>query len=402
MMIQYNQTTAIPLEDAFDDCIENGIFNYLLSFSWNSSPDIHFALNSEYYYNRSGRKLASPLVLRMLDDESGTLVTKDLERLALIITARYSAKWNKLWAEYVSEVGLFDNLNVTQKLNHGHTIHEEGDRDLTKSGEESSTRKGTETRDESYPETRKSTRMITGAYTDTTNMSNTRTGTHEILESYPEARKSSKAITGSYKDTDTTANTRTGKETVTDKGDTSTTAFGFNSSTGVKVQKVGPDTSSGTTTETDYGEGVKDTRSGDVTRSYTDYKEEVTESGQTKTATSYGADGLKDSQSGGVTRTYNNYKDEVEETGKRRTEISYGTAGIVDKISFADRKDSNHIDVTTGHTGIDTTTITGYNIRRLSDKINVLTAMYENPLINNFFEIVYRDIDDILTCPIFM
>lgn len=402
MMIRYNQMAAIPLEDAFDDCIENGIFNYLLSFSWNSSPDIHFALNSEYYYNRSGRKLASPLVLRMLDDESGTLVTKDLERLALIITTRYSYKWNKLWAEYASEVGLYDNLNITQELNHGHSVHEEGDRDLTKSGEESVTRKGTETRDESFPELRKSIRSITGAYTDTTNMSNTRTGTQEILESYPEARKSLKAITGGYKDTDTTANTRTGKETVTDKGDTSTTAFGFNSSAGVKIQKVGPDLAAGTTTETDYGEGVKDTRSGDVTRSYNDYKEEVTESGQTKTATSYGANGLKDSQSGGVTRRYDNFKDEVEETGKRRTEIKYGDNGIIDSTTFANRKDANHIDVTTDHSGIDTTTITGYNIRRLSDKIDVLSAMYENPILNNFFEIVYRDIDEILTCPIFM
>lgn len=379
-----------------DPATDNGVFTYLQTLEYIDPA----SNNLEYLYNRSGDKVPSPLVSRLADGD--VLDSESLARLGTIIRLRYANKWDKLWADYASQSGLFNNIDVTTTTTYGKAVSKSGTDTLTKSGTETSRRTGTETREESYPQARKSTREISGGYTDTRAITNVRTGAENTTESYPTARTSTKSITGGYADTDSTSSTRTGKETVTDKGDTSTTSYGFNSSSGVKTQKVGPDTSSGTTTETDYGSGIKDTRAGAITRAYNQYQEATTESGSRQLSTTYGESGLSDAESGNVNRVYNNYKDEVTESGSKRTETSYGSSGMVDEQSFNNRQDSRSMSSTDTSSGSDTVRESGYNIRRLSDKLNILTAMYENPLLNNFYEIVYRDIDEVLTIPIFI
>lgn len=379
-----------------DPATDNGVFTYLQTLEYIDPA----SNNLEYLYNRSGDKVPSPLVSRLADGD--VLDSESLARLGTIIRLRYANKWDKLWADYASQSGLFNNIDVTTTTTYGKAVSKSGTDTLTKSGTETSRRTGTETREESYPQARKSTREISGGYTDTRAITNVRTGAENTTESYPTARTSTKSITGGYADTDSTSSTRTGKETVTDKGETATTSFGFNSSSGVKTQKVGPDTSAGITTETDYGSGIKDTRSGAITRAYNQYQEATTESGSRQLSTTYGENGLSDAESGNVNRVYNNYKDEVTESGSKRTETSYGSAGIVDEQSFNNRQDSRSMSSTDTSSGSDTVRESGYNIRRLSDKLDILTAMYENPLLNNFYEIVYRDIDEVLTIPIFV
>lgn len=379
-----------------DPTTDNGVFTYLQTLEYIDPA----SNNLEYLYNRSGDKVPSPLVSRLADGD--VLDSESLARLGTIIRLRYANKWDKLWADYASQSGLFNNIDVTTTTTYGKAVSKSGTDTLTKSGTETSRRTGTETREESYPQARKSTREISGGYTDTRAITNVRTGAENTTESYPTARTSTKSITGGYADTDSTSSTRTGKETVTDKGETATTSYGFNSSSGVKTQKVGPDTSSGTTTETDYGSGIKDTRSGAITRAYNQYQEATTESGSRQLSTTYGENGLSDAESGNVNRVYNNYKDEVTESGSKRTETSYGSSGMVDEQSFNNRQDSRSTSASETNSGTDSTTQSGYNIRRLSDKLDILTAMYENPLLNNFYEIVYRDIDEVLTIPIFV
>lgn len=379
-----------------DPATDNGVFTYLQTLEY-IDPESN---NFEYLYNRSGDKVPSPLVSRLADGD--VLDSESLVRLGTIIRLRYAKKWDKLWADYATQSGLFNNINVTTTTTYGKAVSKSGTDTLTKSGTETSRRTGTETREESYPQARKSTREISGGYTETRAITNVRTGAENTTESYPTARTSTKSITGGYADTDSTSSTRTGKETVTDKGDTSTTSYGFNSSAGVKTQKVGPDTLSGTTTETDYGTGIKDTRSGAITRAYNQYQEATTESGSRQLSTTYGENGLSDAESGNVNREYNNYKDEVTESGSKRTETSYGSNGMVDEQSFNNRQDSHSTSTSETNSGADSIIQSGYNIRRLSDKLDIITAMYENPLLNNFYEIVYRDIDEVLTIPIFV
>lgn len=379
-----------------DPATDNGVFTYLATLDYIDPA----SNNLEYLYNRSGDKVPSPLVSRLADGD--TLDSEALARLGAIIRLRYSNKWDKLWAEYASQSGLFNNIDLTTTTTYGKAVSRTGTDTLSKTGTETSTRTGTETREESYPQDRKSTRTISGGYTDTRAITNTRTGTETSTESYPTARTSTKAITGGYSDTDTTASVRTGKQTVTDKGETATTSYGFNSSSGVKTQKVGPDTSSGITTETDYGEGLRDTKSGAITRNYSQYQEATTESGSRQLATSYGENGIADAESGNVNRVYDNYKDETIESGTRRNTLSYGNGGIVDQQSYDNRRDSRSTSSSETNSGTDSVRSSGYNIRRLADKLDILTAMYENPLLNNFYEIVYRDIDEVLAMPIFV
>lgn len=399
-MRTWNQAEMRVLEDVFSDFDSgSGIFDSLIGLSFIPDSNSALSLNLDYFLNRSGRKIASPLVSRMCDEDTGELTSDGLVKLGNIIKIRFTNKWENLWSEYISETGLLDTLNVKEEVSYGKATTRVGSDVLTKSGSEVSIRSGEETRDETFPESRKSSRTISGSYTDEANTTNTRTGVQDVTESFPTERKSSKSIIGGYKDTDTTATTRTGKETVTDKGDTSTTSYGFNSSSGVKIQKVGPDTIAGITTETDYGTGLKDERSGDIEREYQNYKEETLETGSRKMSTTFGENGLQDDESGTTTRTYDNYKDETVETGSRRNKTTFGD--ITDTLSYNNRQDSKSLSDNLTNSGKDTTTRVGFNIRRLADKVDVLRLLYESPIIHNFFEVVYSDIDEILTIPVF-
>lgn len=401
-MIPYSQTMVMSLEDAFPDSLDGkGIFDYLHSFAWNPDSSSALTFNIEYYYNRSGRKMASPLVSRLIDSETGALVAQEVEQLARIITTRYSAKWSRIWDTLASDFNLFSNVNIQSSIEYGKETESTSNSTLTKSGSETSTLQGSEIREETFPTAMTTTRKVTGGWKDAHDMTSTRTGTEDVTESYPTARTVTKKTTGGYADTNTTATTRTGTQKVTDKGDTQVSTYGFNSASPVPTTKSGPyDTTAGVTTETSY-DSLKDSNSGAITRNYNSLQEETSETGSKKLSTTYGDTGLKDSDTGDVTRQYNNYQEETSQSGSHRTETSYGNSGKTDTLSFNDRSDTTSATNKTSNSGTDTKTQSGYNIK-LSDKFDIITALYENPRLNDFFEIVYADIDSILTCPIFV
>ena len=263
-----------------------------------------------------------------------------------------------------------------------------------------------ETKTESYDSNnpRKTSRAITGKYTDSTSEESVRSGTEETLESFPESRKSAKVTTGSYSDADTITNTRTGSQLVTDKGATTASVFGFNSSTAVPASKSEPSDASGLTTETTYGQtGLKDTHSGAITRTYgtNGLKEETSESGQRKLATTYGQDGLTDSLSSDKTRTYENYKDETTESGSKTLSTSYGQNGKTSELQFNNRSDARTTSGTSTDSGTDAVKSIGMNLRRLTDKYDILQLLYTNDTIHKFFELVFADIDSVLALPVF-
>lgn len=390
--------TMTRLRDVIED---EQIFTYMQNLSFIPSPAIASLLDLEYFNNRSGNKQASPLV----ENLSGR--TDWLPTLASIVTNRFRAKWEAMFRQYASleTLNLLNNIDIERTTNYGHTIDRDADNSLTKTGSETYTLKGSVTQTESSSSNNpyKERRTITGGYTDADTTAVTRTGAQETTESFPEPRKSAKVTTGGYSDTDTVTNTRTGLEKVTEKGDTTSSVYGFNSSNSVPASKTGPsDSSLGTTSETTYGEnGLRDTHSGAITRAYgeTGLKEETTESGQRKTATSFGQDGLRDEHSGNVQRTYNNYVDETSVSGSKTNTTDYGVNGKTNELSFDSRSDNTTIDETVSHSGEDVQTESGY---RYNSLITEYSAMFESADMFDFLDIVYSDVDKILTCPYYV
>ncbi len=383
------------------------IFPYMTGLSFIPDATIASYLDAEYFYNRSGTKQASPMVERWAF--RGELPGHVLEiDLAAVITNRYGAKWNQLFTQYsrLSTLDLLKNISLVNQTTHGKTVTSNSTDTLQKYGTETETTMLDETRTESYDSNnpRKTSRSISGKYTDTTNETSTRSGTEEVLESFPTDRKTTKTTTGGYSDTDTITNTRSGSQKTTDKGGTETSVYGFNSSTPVPSQIVAPEDSTlGVTSELTFGEqGLKDTHSGAITRSYnpeTGLVEETSETGQRKTAKTFGQDGLQDALESGTTRTYDNYKDEITETGEKTLAISYGNNGKVIETAFDNRRDARTVSDTTVNSGTDTETQDGYNYKSLVDEY---FALFTGAEYINFLEIVYSDIDEILTCPYYV
>ncbi len=399
---------AITVKQAFPNALNGaGVFDYMGALPWINSADDSFVFDSEYYLNRSGDKVVSPIVESLVDSETGELTSDKVEQLARIIVARFSRKWGKLWDEYASEYSIFSNVDLEVKTSYGKTVSGSNTDTLTKTGAEKHTLSGEENREESYPDQtgRQTRRTIAGGWKDTDTTTTTRKGTETATESFPSTRLTVKQTTGTYKDTDTTATTRTGTQTVTDRGDTQVSTYGFNSSSSVPSTVTGP--ASGSVTQDTTFNALADTKSGGITRTYGDGQggnpltERTEESGAKQLLTSYGEDGITDENSGDVTRLYDNYVDTVQETGRKNLKISYGQGGKTDTLEYNNRSDSRSGTTMSTNSGMDTTTTKGYNIRNLSSKLDILTAMYENPNLNNFFEIVYSDIDEVLTRPMF-
>lgn len=394
-MIAWNQVEMKPLEEFIED---GQFFLHMVDSNLSFIPDETVAsyLDFEYFLNRSGRKIAAPIVARMSDSDNF------VDTLASIVVNRFKPKWEQLFQRYsdLETKSLLDNISITRETLYGKTIIDRGESETIKKGTETHTLAGEEQREESYPQDRKTTREIQGGWKDTDTTSRTRTGTQDVTESFPTPRVSSKATSGSYADADTTSTTRTGSTKVTDKGDTTSSTWGFNSSTAVKLNKSGPDNAeSGLTTETTYGEeGLKDQRGGNITRTYNQLTEATTESGTSKLSTTFGENGLKDENAGDVTRLYQNYKDEVKETGTKRLSISFPNGGKTDELSFNNRSDSETMSKTSFNTGKDTHTEVGH---RYKDYIQQYLAIFSSASMIDFLEIVFDDVDSVITLPIF-
>ena len=364
------------------------IFYHMSGLSFLPDANVKAYLDLEYFYNRSGSKAASPLVELQTDTST----------LAAMIVFRYKSKWEQLFRQYASfeTLDLLDNINKTRTTLYGKSTATTSNDTKTYNGTESHTHTGSETvtesSDSSNPYT--SSRSITGGYTDADSRTKTRTGTESTEESYPTSRTTTRKTTGGYSDTDSTSSTRSGSQALAESGNTETSVFGFNSSTAVKASRVDPNTTSTTTYNS-----LKDTRAGAITRDYgTGLTEQTTESGSRKVSTSYGNEGIVDANAGNVQRTYNNYHDTVTETGTKTRTTSYGSGGKVDELSFNNRSDATSSSGSVTASGTDTVTETG---RDYSSLIEQYLALFMNACSLDFLDIVYNDVDEVLTCPFY-
>jgi len=345
-MIAYLDAKMMPLEKAFPNFLTGGGIFDELDFDWLPDATTKISCNMDYYLNRSGRKMASPLVARYVNPETGALDSSAIESLAHVITMRFGVKWNRVWHEFSSQSSFINNVETTVTVDYGKSVSRQTTDNLTKSGTEKDTVKMEETVEDDYTgqSPRTTTRTITGGYTDTTEGKDTRTGSQKV----------------------------------TDKGSVQDSVYGFNSSTAVPSSVHGPlNEQVGTTQETTYGDGSE-------------------------------GSGLIDSTKTSTTRVYGNsetgtvYTDSVSETGKKKTKTSYGVDGKTIEKSFTARTDSRSGSNSETHSGADTTSESGYRYNRATDKLAMIQALFNDPSINDFFEVVYADIDSVLTCPIFV
>lgn len=323
-----------PLEEMIPN---HNIFESMSGVSFITGMTVAQYLDEEYFFNYSGRKIASPLVCRMFDAENPRYVSN----LAAVIVNRYKPKWEQLFSMYsgLSTSSLLDNIGYTKETSYGKSTHTVTSDDIEKKGSETKTNTGQEITTESYPGNNK--------------------------------RKTKTVVSGSYSDEDTRASTRTGSQKVTDKGDTKQSVYGFNSSTAVPSSISGPsDTSVGVTSETTFGtDGLVDTNSGSVTRRY----------------------GVIDGDEGLVT--------EVEESGEKSITKAYGPNGKAQELSFTGRTDERDIDIQVDNTGKDTETNTGFNHKSL---VSEVLTLLESAKMIDFLDIVFGDVDEVLTLPVFM
>lgn len=103
----------LKLIDVFPDWMTNGIFTYLnqLDVPWKNdiTADI---LDLEYFGNHSGEKLISPLIEKMLEND--TLTQARLQTLANILFAHNKNQWNKLYALYRLEYNPIENYSMVE------------------------------------------------------------------------------------------------------------------------------------------------------------------------------------------------------------------------------------------------------------------------------------------------
>lgn len=345
-----------------DPTTTTGIFEYLADLPF-IEPESN---NLEYLYNRSGDKIPAPLVTRLADGD--TLTPVSLQTLARIIRTRFKYKWESIWTEYSESSPVFNNIHLTT------TETRDG---RTSDTTDASTSRTTSANDSKTLNTTDKT-ILTGSHSDSSsgsdNATTTRTGS--MLESEGGSTAESKSSSGTT--TKKTQHEGTVGDTTTSSGDTS--VWGFNSTSAVKATaETGTDgttrtyNNTDTTTETPSLQDSSTTTHGKTTT--TDYKDVK--------------DGMVSTSTGTTTRKYD---DETSTTTHSGTDTTL-KSGTDSTESNATKSGTSYLSMTS--------TTTGYNIHNLSSKTEILKIMYEDPLFRNFWEVIYSDIDEVLTCPIF-
>ena len=287
--------------------------------------------------------MASKLV-HVLAKNNGALDDGDRVKLANLIKVQFQGKWEKLWQAYELESWL-NNINLSE----------------------------TERIDD-----------VTSESKNTTDI--THDDTHYDVD-----------ITNSRTGSDTTNTTRTGNVASAESG-TSTDNVSHVGKVETKTEHSGDITDKIDTKGTDYAFGFNSTgEDGNLNGRVIgdDSNKRTFNNTDTTTVTPTGsADNRSISHGKTVTDTFNNVKDES------KTEYNSSMNELGNRDTAYDRDKT--VDITkSGSLGRDrTNTLTGYDYRR-GNLLENITVLFENPNAFPFFEIVFEDIDKVLTVPLF-
>lgn len=122
------------ISDIFPDSLTNSYFfeHIVASVFLPSEQYPAGSLAIDYFIERSGSKVASPFLLRLLAD-SEVVTLSITEQIASVLLARFGENWKKLYATVSAEYNPIHNYNMTETIN----------RDLQ--GEKKNTNTGTAT-----------------------------------------------------------------------------------------------------------------------------------------------------------------------------------------------------------------------------------------------------------------
>lgn len=320
----------------------NGIFKYLIGFLWNPMVGVAQMLDTDYYGNYSGDKIASKLVHSLVDDETGELSNDSLVTLSGLILRRYSVKWNILWEQYAVQPW-FDNVAITE----------------TTSGTENAGETKNTSAVEGTSDTGQTVTQVTAKSND--NTTTTRSGNVERKE----GGVTSQSETETGVSVSETAHSGTVVEAENSSGVDRT--FGFDSGdTGVKKDSSIAENSNTQTFNN------KDT----ITETPNRNSSAIVSHGRT------------------TTENYNHLSDILSGSGNRDESSKKTTSDSRLRTNKVDANRNSNV-VTTG-----TRLIKGFDYRR-QDRIQYLIQLFENPNLLPFFENVYDDVDQILCIPVY-
>lgn len=317
------------LIDVFPEWYNGAIFSELVEnyeVPWRSLNN-GLSMDIEYFGNKSGGRIISPLVERLLNEE-GELTEANKTVLLNIIFNRYRESWGKLWDAITATYSPLENYNLT------------------------------ETEEENNEGTNERTESTTGSETETTTEDNEASET--VTES--ETVEGTKTDTGTLSNTGTKVTDRDGTESATTSSTSSENGengvYGYNS-----LESVGDTTSEQTGTETGTesrtnAEDISETLNNTETENKTHTTEEERAKSNTKSNT--------EDKSGSRQNTTTESKTGSEETtGQRTRELTR----------------SGNIGVTTSQ--------------------QMLESEIELRMNYNFYDIIYKNVDEVLALSVF-
>lgn len=355
------------LTEVYPDWLtDGGIFGDfpVNSVPWDDTDAITIGMG--YYGSYSGDKLISPLVDKIKTGDE--LTTQERAKLATLAVTLYGPYWEKQWATLEAEYNPIENYSMTETMDEdksdtfGHVVDHTGtDRTI---GDD--------------------TTEITKNLTDrrTANLTNAKTGTEETEHDTTDQRTANltHAKDGKETRTDDLTHAKTGTETETpditlteDRG-----LYGFNSSVAVNSDTKTQNSSGNTEREYD----TSDTDSGTVE---TEYDVDETETG-TDTMRHTGTDTVEYDTEETETGT-----DTIAHTGTDTTETDTDhtrTLNLKDTESGTNRGTRDYTLTRAGNIGVTTSQ-------------QMLESERKLWMWNFFRDVVFPDLDELLTIPIY-
>lgn len=311
-------------------------------------------LDLDYYANRSQNKIISPLVEAILGDKE-TLSSNDLNRLAGVAYGKYHENWDRLFYAFSLKYNPLQNYN--------------GDEDETINNEVS----GTETNSLSKSETvlNTGTQQNTGSVQNTGTQTNAQSGTDTTTETL----NNTETITHGKSISDTITHGKTNNSVEYGKKSTDNRVYGFNSNSAVNSSES-DETVGGDSANQGYH---NNTTEGGTTQDVN------TESGTTSTA--YGGTITTGIQHGLTnTRTDNLSESNTNTRTDNLSQALTGTeSGSASKSEEGETVRHNHRE---GNLGVTTSQ-------------QMLTSEVDMRMAYNLFDIVYSDLDKLLTIGVF-
>ena len=385
----------LTLNDVYDDWLTGGgVISSLTTAPWYSSVS-YTGLDLAYHGTHSGGKFITSLLYNFVDDD-GHITVAGYSAIATMLMAKYGVKWTHLWKLYTTQYNPLHayNMSETEISEDTGTETTEIDREIRRARNQTLTESGshdsTATRTPNLSEAT-SSRDVTDATVETTRTPNLSEVT--VLDEDIQ-------LTG-----DETDETTYGHVVTTDDDQTKAatlSVFGFNSSTAVpKESTSGTDTDDTTVTNSGTDVTTKETDSGTErdstttkTTTGTDIVTEDTDSTVTgsNTKLTTGTDVVTEDTDSTVTGSNTKLT-----TGTDSTRDTGTTAGTTQNADSETTGEDRTSELTVDRRNEVTRTRQGNMFKAPAE----LLSLDRDFWLTEFFDIVFSDIDQLLTLGIY-